>query len=161
MSTTAAEKTLSLIHYATLFEALAARAREFFLPGRHDLPIQVADPTHLLANKIAVHRAKDRPHVAVLRRFVEEEVVLAFQEETQPRRRIEPAQRLLDALRGDVLDEHLADRLLPLARMPADFRFLARHVPTRRQADALADAAPDDTRDDVRDIAARRNFKRA
>ncbi len=70
-------------------------AREFVLRGQRELAVLIADPFELLANKLAVDRPKDRPHIAILRRFLEGEVVLAFRDEEVPRKRIAPAARLL------------------------------------------------------------------
>ncbi|MSP59021.1 MAG: hypothetical protein EXR72_01550 [Myxococcales bacterium] len=140
--------------------ATAARvAREFLLPGRCDLPILVADPFDLLANKLSVDRPKDRPHALVLRRFIEEEVVEAFVSAVDPRARIAPARRLLAATRARMLDEALSDRLLPLARTAPDFRFLMDCIPLARQAEALLALAPPAIADDLGTIRKRRRLK--
>jgi hypothetical protein len=33
----------------------------------------IADPFDLLRNKVSVNRPKDQPHIAILRRFLDEE----------------------------------------------------------------------------------------
>jgi hypothetical protein len=101
------------------------------------LAVLVADPFELLANKLLVDRVKDRPHIAILRRFLEREVELAFRDETAPRKRITPAVRLLRVEKQQVLPANLARKLIKLARLPSDFRFLAHHAPSRATARAL------------------------
>ncbi|MBI4617900.1 MAG: hypothetical protein HY720_30090 [Planctomycetes bacterium] len=103
------------------------------------LSIPVADPFHLLANKMAIRRPKDLPHIEILRRFVEEEVVEAFRCEEKPRDRLAPANRLLDALGKEALEPELFDRLVPLARIPSDYRFLAHRAPGARHVERLAE----------------------
>jgi hypothetical protein len=106
--------------------------------------VLLADPFDLLRNKLAVNRPKDRPHLEILCRFVEEEVVEAFARESAPRERIAPARRLLEATDARTLPERLAARLLPLGRLASDFRFLANNVPTEALAkDLLARAPPE------------------
>jgi hypothetical protein len=129
-------------------------AREFQLGGGRDLTILVADPFDLLRNKLAVHREKDRPHIAILRRFLDEEVVRAFVEQSEPRARIVPAERLLEVLGTQTLEEPLAARLVPLARTGADFRFLAHRAPTPSLVLQLLAAVPsEDVRATVERIA--------
>ena len=53
-------------------EAIVRTARPFQLASHGDLEIPIADPFDLLRNKLTVKREKDLPHIAVLRRFVEE-----------------------------------------------------------------------------------------
>lgn len=113
---------------------VARTARRFTLSDHGDLEIPLADPFDLLSNKLAVARDKDRPHIEILRRYVEEEVVLAFTEEKEPRARLAPARRLLEVLKRNSLPEPLADRLIELAKSPADYRFLVHRVPTKEQA---------------------------
>jgi hypothetical protein len=61
----------------------ARSAREFEgSTGR--LPILVADPFDHLRNKLAVNRPKDAPHIAILKRFICEEAVHAFENESDP-----------------------------------------------------------------------------
>ena len=119
-------------------EIEAELAREFVLPGS-SLAVLVADPFELLANKLAVNRPKDRPHIAVLRRFLEAEALMAFRDETVPRKRIAPAARLLSVERKRALPAELTERILPLCRLPSDFRFLADHVKGRTLTRALLD----------------------
>jgi hypothetical protein len=123
-------------------EIEAELAREFVLPGKAKLAVLVADPFQLLSNKLAVNRPKDRPHIAILRRFVEGEVVLAFREETQPRKRIAPAAKMLRIEKKGNLPAGLMTALSELAREPSDFRFLANHAPSRATGRALLERAP-------------------
>ena len=109
-------------------------ARHITLAAHGDLEVPIADPFELLANKLAVKRDKDLPHIEILRRFVEEESVAAFKEETRPRARLAPARRLLGILGANVLPPALADRLIEHAATPVDYRFLISRVPTREQA---------------------------
>jgi hypothetical protein len=79
--------------------------------------------------------------------------------EQEPRARIEAAERLLEVLDAKVLAESLAARLVPLARLGADFRFLAHRVPTAALIAELAARAPDaELRAAVRGIAAKRGL---
>lgn len=128
-------------------------ARIFSVNG---VEVPLVDPFDLLDNKLRVNRPKDRPHIEVMMSFVEEEVVAAFETETEPRERLAPARRLLRVLRRKRLPEPLSDRLVPLARTPADFRFLANSVPARRQAEALIARAGDV--DELRAIVETRRF---
>jgi hypothetical protein len=133
-------------------EIEAELAREFVLPGS-SLAVLVADPYELLANKLAVNRPKDRPHIAILRRFLEAEAVVAFRDETVPRKRIAPAARLLSVERQRTLSRALAERILPLCRLPSDFRFLADHVKERAFVRALLERAKGtEAESDVRQI---------
>ncbi len=115
-------------------EIVIRTARRFTLSAYDNLEVLVADPFDLLGNKLAVRREKDLPHIEILLRFVEEESVTAFKEETQPRARLAPARRLLDTLGAKVLPAPLADRLIELAKTPVDYRFLIGRVPAREQA---------------------------
>jgi hypothetical protein len=116
-------------------------AREFVLRGRRGLAVLIADPFELLANKLAVDRPKDRPHIAILRRFLEGEVVLAFRDEDAPRKRIAPAARLLRVEKKRALPARLMPELTKLARVRSDFRFLASHTPNRDAARAVLERA--------------------
>jgi hypothetical protein len=141
------------------FEDEARLAREFVLPAQPPLTVLLADPFDLLRNKLSVNRPKDQPHIVVLRRFLDEEVVHAFEQETDPRRRLAPAERLLDVLGAASLPLELADRLLPLARTAADLRFLAHRVPTKPQLDAVVARATEPASSaTVQRIAATRRF---
>lgn len=117
-------------------------AREFTLSGAGGIAVPLADPFDLLANKLAVRREKDLPHISILRSFVEEEVVAGFEHETG-RRRLQPARRLLEVLKQRMLPEPLARRLLPLAREPVDFRFLISSVPNAELAREVLERAGD------------------
>jgi hypothetical protein len=128
-------------------------AREFVLRGRGGLAVLVADPFELLANKLAVDRPKDRPHIAILRRFLEGEVVLAFRDEDVPRKRIAPAARLLRVEKKRALPARLMPVLTKLARVRSDLQFLANHAPNRDVARAVLErAAQIDAVAEVREI---------
>lgn len=116
-------------------DVVARVARPFLLAEGLEVPL--ADPFDLLRNKLEVLRDKDRPHIEILRRFVEIEALAAFSEETKPRARLAPSRRLLEVLRTDVLPEGLAGRLVEAAEQGADFRFLMSRVPTPEQAERL------------------------
>jgi hypothetical protein len=131
-------------------EARSAREFESRTPGR--LPILVADPFDLLRNKLSVNRPKDLPHIEILRRFIVEEAVHAFQNETDPRARIAPAERMLAVLGEQTLDKEIAARLISLARDAVDFRFLAHRAPTG-ELDRVVAAAPEALRADIARIA--------
>jgi predicted nucleotidyltransferase len=140
-------------------EVVARTAREFVLASHGGLEVPLADPFDLLANKLAVGRDKDRPHVEILRRFVEEEAVTAFVEEESPRARLAPARQLVEALGREALPAALADRLIALARTPADHRFLVNRVPTEAQARRVLEGVEDgDLRSQLESILARRRF---
>lgn len=136
-------------------------ARVFHPRSRPDISVLVADPFDLLANKLAVNRTKDGPHVEVLLRFIEEEVISAFRDRTTPRERISPARRLLKTTKSRLLPSGLASRLVPLAQTPPEFRFLMNHVPSAAEADDLLARAPSDSRDELREIRSRRRFRQA
>ena len=102
-----------------------------------------------------MNRPKDQPHIAILRRFLDEEAVSGLTRETDPRARISAAERLLEVLGVQTLEEDLARRLVPLAMAAADFRFLAHRVP-RQLLSELTDRAPDQIRGSVERIAALR-----
>ena len=140
-------------------EIVIRTARDFSLSGASGLTVPIADPFDLLANKLAVRREKDLPHIEILRQFVEEEVVAAFREETG-RKRLMPARRLLRVLGQDTLPEHLAERLLREARLPVDFRFLMGRVPNRSLAERILESSPEDVsfRKELAGILAGRGF---
>ncbi len=135
-----------------------ARAARDFRIGPAGFAVPIADPFDLLRNKLAVNRPKDAPHIPILRRFLDEEVVAAFTHEVEPRARIAPAERLLEVLSAQTLAPALAERLVPLARLPADFRFLAHRCPTTELLTVLAAHASDDTRATVMRIRSSRGL---
>jgi hypothetical protein len=139
-------------------EIVHRTARRFVLSAHGGLEVPLADPFDLLANKLAVARDKDRPHVEILRRFVEAEAVEAFVREEDPRARLAPSRRLLDATGSSTLPEALAERLIGLAKTPADFRFLAGRVPTRKQAARLLESCAASIRPQLEPILASRRF---
>jgi hypothetical protein len=141
-------------------DVAARAAREFHLGQEPDVAVLIADPFDLLRNKLAVNRPKDRPHIAILRRFLDEEAVSGLTRETEPRARISAAERLLEVLGTQTLDEELANRLVPLAATAADFRFLAHRIPLQLLR-ALIDRAPsDETRQAAERIANIRGLAR-
>lgn len=153
------------INLLTATEGLAApdvearTAREFLVSESASTAVLVVDPFDLLRNKLAINRPKDAPHIALLRRFLEAEVVHGFQYEEEPRARIGAAERLLEVLDRRALDEALSARLVPLARLGADFRFLAHRLPTAALVSELAARAPDEeTRAAVARIAITRGW---
>ncbi len=138
----------------------ARSAREFRLPEAVNVPVLIVDPFDLLRNKLAVNRPKDAPHIEVLRRFIDAEVVHGFEHEHEPRARIGAAERRLEVLDRDVLDEALSVKLVPLAHSSADFRFLAHRLPTAQLVDQLKARAPDSgLRAAVERIAAKRGIR--
>lgn len=116
-------------------------ARAFELRSRGNVEVLIADCYHLLQNKLNVNRPKDQPHIDVLRRFIEEEIVRAFEVETDQRNRLGPARKLLDITKSRALPEHLASRLIPLAKTAPDLRFLANTVPLEEQKRAVLEKA--------------------
>ena len=110
-------------------ELVARTARLMTVSASGGVEVLVAEPLDLLANKLALQRPKDRPHIEILRRFVEDEAIQAFVDVEQPRDR-----RLLDVLGRRLIPKNLADRLIELADIPPDFRFLAHRVPSGEQA---------------------------
>lgn len=137
-------------------DVAARAAREFHLGRDTDVTVLIADPFDLLRNKLAVNRPKDQPHIAILRRFLDEEAVKCLTDEREPRARISAAERLLEVLGTQTLEEALARRLVPLATTPADFRFLGHRAPVGLIPDLLARAPSDEIRRAVERIANRR-----
>jgi hypothetical protein len=141
-------------------DVAARTAREFHLAGRPDFAVLIADPFDLLRNKLAVNSSKDRSHIQILRRFLDDEVVRGFTQETEPRARLCAAERLLEVLGSQTLDERLARHLVPLATTPADFRFLAHHVPAYIVRELRDRARSDESRRVVQRIALSRDRAR-
>ena len=143
-------------------EVALRSARVFRLRNHPGLEVLVADPFDLLRNKLKVHRPKDVPRIEMLRRFVEEEIVDAFKKGRVPRERIAPAKRILEVTSSRTLPPSLADRLVPLAKTPAELRFLANSVPKREQARAVLRRAPVDADvvEDLRRIVKARRFRK-
>jgi hypothetical protein len=137
-------------------DVAARAAREFHLGRGTDLAVLIADPFDLLRNKLSVNRPKDQPHIAILRRFLDEEAVAGLTKEKEPRARIGAAERLLEVLGSQTLEDDLANRLIPLAATATDFRFLAHRAPVRLLSE-LRDRAPhQEIRREVERIAALR-----
>lgn len=133
-------------------------ARLFRYPSGLEVP--VIDPFDLLRNKLEVNRPKDRPHIKILVRFIEEEIVAAFESGTGAGERLSPARRYLRVTDAKTIPRELADRLIPLAKTPPEFRFLVNTVPRRTQAAALVDRAPAPLKDQLRKILALRRLRR-
>lgn len=117
-----------------------------------DTTFQVADPVHLLRNKLKVRRDKDLPHIEILDRFIVEEIVSSFREDIEPRQRLSLAKRYLSTIGSRTLPEALAARLIPLARLPSDFRFLINCVLTEEQIEAVYAAAPEALVEELKDL---------
>lgn len=100
-----------------------------------------------------MNRPKDQPHIEILRRFLDEEVVHAFEQREEPRARIGPAERLLEVTGAQSLEVEVARRLLPLARLPSDFRFLAHRVPAAMVSEVVTLAPAGEARAAVERIA--------
>ncbi len=114
-------------------------ASEFHLRAHGDLKGLGADPFDLLACKIQLARPKDIQHAEILKRFVEEEIVEGFGESASPRKRLDPARRYLRATGTEVLPSRVIDRLIPLAKLRPDFRFLVHHAESADQVKTLLD----------------------
>ncbi len=140
---------------------VARTAREIDLEEHGGLVVPIADPLDILSAKMAAGREKDRPHIEILCRFIEEEIVAAFETETG-RRRVMPARRYLEALERSTLPPSLAARLLKLMSQPIDFRFFASVVPTQEMAmDVVRRAREAATAEDIVEaIVAARDFDR-
>jgi hypothetical protein len=63
------------------FDTVVREAREFRLEQAQGLEVPLADPFMLLANKLAIRRERDRPHIDLLRAFIDEEIVDSFRRE--------------------------------------------------------------------------------
>lgn len=123
------------------FRELSSSARVVDVDG---LDVLVADPIDLLRNKLAVNRPKDQAHIDLLRRFIDDEIILTFSRIKEPRARIEMASALLEVLGQETLDTALAAQLVELAALPSDFRFLANCAPIEllpRLAERASDAS--------------------
>lgn len=110
-------------------DQVARLARVFELRGHDGLEVPIADPYDLLANKLAVRRDKDQPHIEILVRFIELEILETFASDTHARARLAPAKRYLTILGLDELPDKLGEKLLERAREDVDFRFLAGRLP--------------------------------
>ena len=139
-------------------DVAARAAREFQLGDASDVVVLIADPFDLLRNKLAVNRPKDQPHIAILRHFLDEEAVSGLSREEEPRARIGAAERLLEVLGTQTLEEALARRLVPLAKTSADFRFLAHRAPVQLLRDLVERAPSPEIRGAVERIASVRGF---
>lgn len=134
-------------------------ARELELRTAGDgLVVPLADAFDILANKLAIRRDKDLPHIDVLRRFVEEEVVSTMRAAGSARARIAPANRLLDVLRVAELPESLGERLVELGDQLPIRRFLVARLATKVQVERVLAAAPPTEREELAVILARRSF---
>lgn len=123
-------------------ERVLATAREVELRD-HAVVVYLADPFDILANKLTIHRAKDEPHIEVLRCFVEQELITDFASEKPGRARLEAARRFLDVTGAAELPQDLAERLIPFADNEATRRFLAAHAPRADQVRRIIATAPE------------------
>lgn len=137
--------------------AVVGAARELELRDL-SLVVPLADPFDILANKLAIRREKDLPHIDILLRFAESEVVAAMRGPGPARVRIAPASRLLDVLATSSLSESLGDRLVELADEAPIRRFLVNRVATRAQAERVIDRAPATEREELVTILGRRSL---
>ncbi len=126
-------------------EVALRTARIFKLSKVRGLEVPLADPFDLLRNKLRIRRPKDEAHIRVLRAFLEEEVVAAFEREKVPRERLAPARRLLDVCGARRLPDPLFERLLPLAKSRTDLGFLMDQAPTAAQARRVLERAAGDS----------------
>ncbi|MFN3200272.1 MAG: hypothetical protein ACE366_17880 [Bradymonadia bacterium] len=110
-------------------EVLTRTAREFHIQSL-GLSVPIADPFDLLANKLTINRPKDQPHIEILMRFIEAEVVHDFSGEGSARHRLSSAKRLLAVTERKTLSTSLIERLLPHADTLPLFSFLAAHCET-------------------------------
>jgi hypothetical protein len=124
----------------------------------HGMVLPLADPFDLLANKLAIRRDKDVPHIELLLEFLDDEISAAMASKGSVRERMAPARRLLSVLGTEVLPPVLADRLVPFADQPALRRFLVNRVPEESQVRRVIDGAPEDERASLEAICVRRRF---
>ncbi len=128
-------------------------ARDLVLDDVHEVTVPLANPFDLLANKLAILREKDRPHIEVLRAFVEQEAQDCFGAPGSARARLRPIRRFLTVFELRRIPANLADRLLPLADLPALRRFLASHWPADLTAHGLLGRSDSDgERENLRQI---------
>lgn len=122
------------------------------------LEVPLVDPFTLLSNKLAVNRPKDQPHIEILKRFLEEEVVNQFLAEGSQRDRLAAARALLETTSSRTLPEKLVARLLPRVKTSADLRFLVNSAPTKAQATAALEKASPPERNRLETIFRHRNW---
>ncbi len=121
--------------------------------------VPIADPLNLLANKLAVRRPKDLPHIEILRRFIKEECVEQLSRaELPPRRRLAATKRYLDVEEWKSIPTDLFRRLAKVALDAPSRRFLVSHAPTRRDAEGVRDDAPSNEREELGLLLARWEF---
>ncbi|MEX1362737.1 MAG: hypothetical protein AB1Z98_06395 [Nannocystaceae bacterium] len=139
-------------------ELVVRGAREFHV-GEHDVVIPIADPLDLLSNKLTVRRAKDIPHIEVLRDFVEDEIVVELGGGGTTRERLALIRRYLDVLGTEALPSDLALRLIDVVEDPRCARYLAGHVDdTVVAAKLIARLEESGSASDVRRILSRRGL---
>lgn len=124
----------------------------------HDVVLPLADPFDLLANKLAIRRDKDVPHIELLLEFLEDEISLVMASPGSARERLAPARRLLGVLGTEMLPVALAERLIPYADEAALRRFLVNRVPEQSQARRVIASAPEAEQAALEAICARRRF---
>jgi hypothetical protein len=142
-------------------DAVIRDAREVQLDDMGALLVPVADPFDLLKNKLAIRRDKDLPHIELLTRFVQEEVVHEFGQDGSARKRMSAASRLLGTLGVETLPEGLVARLIPLADTPPLRRFIVSRAPSSMSLEPLLERVPEDERTELAALAlATRKFFR-
>lgn len=145
-------RSAGLAPTSELFEA----AREVTLAGT-SVTVPLLAPLDLLRNELAVRREKDLPHIALLERFIQGEIVVDFGDATlSPRGRLRPLRRLLDVTSSKTIPAELFTRLAEVALDAPSRRFLVSHAPTRRDAENVRDEAPSNERPELDLLLARR-----
>lgn len=134
-------------------DAVIRDAREVQLDNVGGLLVPVADPFDLLKNKLAVRRDKDLPHIELLTRFVEEEVVHEFGQQGSARQRMAAASRLLGTLGVETLPEALVARLVPLADTPPLRRFIVSRAPGSMSLEPLLERVSEEERTELMALA--------
>lgn len=125
-------------------ERVVGAAREMFLPGGR-VSVPVADPLDLLQNKLAVARPKDMPHIALLRRFIDSEIVADFGDaDLSPRGRLRTVRRYLEICQLATLPSDLFARLEAAAIDATARRFLAGHCATKAEAQLVLGSGADE-----------------
>lgn len=104
--------------------------------------VPLADPLDLLANKLAVARPKDQPHIAILRAFAETEALETFKARASGRERLGRVRALLDVLGLATVPDELWDALAPHADDIVTRSFLAGRSPDQDRAEQVVASAP-------------------
>jgi len=118
-------------------ETVIQTAREFRLAGA-TAPIPIADAFALLANKLAVNRDKDRPHIEILRRFlIAESIAHIGRTDLPPRRRIATIKRYLQLNGLAAVPKELLLQLKDANPDVVGRRFLVSHAETQADAESV------------------------